>query len=213
MEQLVQPIVVTKNSSHWATVEAAARASLGVAFASEEAAQRALKKWLSGPFTKTVRRATPAQLESLREWAAGEGIASASVGVRDSQALALQPLAYDAFPKQLRKLQVSGTDFPREEGGPGAATGGGLTLALLGELTTGKAAAQAAHAYWKWFLMETPEKRLEVDWSSQPLELLSCSAGELAHWAQLGYPIQDNGLTEVDPQTLTAVALPVGASQ
>lgn len=199
----VQPIVVDKTGTHEATVTAAALASVMAYLRSPLVDLHVWQAWLSGPFTKSVRRASPAQLDAL----AGEH-AVTPVAVDTARAIAFTPVRYAELPRPIARLQVSGTDFPRAER---VTPAGQSPVAVYVDetLTTGKAAAQAAHALFAWLLHapiadETlfrvaPESTLVVFTPSGELAALESVAGAV--------PIRDNGYTEVAPGTLTAVAV------
>lgn len=240
----VQPIIVAKSGSHTATIRCAALASARVYFEPHERSPLPYENyahWLSGPFTKTVRRASMQQMAGLRDWAHENGIPYGDATTGDSAAVAFPPLRYAEMPKRLAKHQVHGTDFPREPTGaehePGVGPGVGaddeagarVWLLVDESLTTGKAAAAAGHALWAWML-----PRLDDLTTAGPAEPTdgTATAGEstagMTAWRRKGHPVGlrlvtatrlaeaahqpgahpvvDSGLTEVTPNTLTAVA-------
>lgn len=82
-------------------------------------------------------------------------------------------------------------------------------------LSTGKAAAQMAHAVWAWALDALGNGRdSEVgDWDDHGADVIECSIPALGlpsvvdpGEAARAYLVHDSGLTEVEPDTLTAVA-------
>lgn len=216
----VQPILVSKTGSHADTVRAAAQASIAVwskpkteAYPVENYVQ-----WLAGPFTKTVRRASEAQLSgTIQFWAKEVAIPYAAVRVGSSVAVAFSPMRYSDMPKQIAKHQVSGTDFERTPGVPNPPDS--PVVAIVDEaLSTGKAAAAAAHAVWAWALPrehseDEPTLAMLDRWQHHgfPVTVTFAPATDLAAIARERetHPIVDAGLTEVEANTLTAVGASV----
>lgn len=205
----VQPIVVDKAGTHEATVAVAAIASVLTYLYRDPDDAPAFDAWLAGPFTKSVRRAPSHRLEPLAQTHAG-----ALVHLGASRAVAFRPVRYTDLPRELGRLQVSGTDFPRVpcslDDGPRPP----VHLAVDSTLTTGKAAAQAAHALFAWVLQATHEQVQGFLNAPLGLRVEFVDATELAALAEpvRNVPIRDNGYTEVAPNTLTAVAVPGGPS-
>jgi len=204
----VQPILVDKAGTHADTVTAAAVASV-LRFAHAQATeQEAWSTWLSGPFTKTVRRVETSKLEALAREHSG-----VLVHLGPSRAAAFAPVHYAELPKAMSRLQVSGTDFPKV---PDVVALNGdvrrpVRILVSDQLTTGKAAAQAAHALFAWVLQATePDKQAWLE-DAMATPVVFVDPTELARVAAtdpFAVPIRDSGLTEVDPGTLTAVAVP-----
>lgn len=205
----VQPIVVDKAGTHEATVTVAAIASVLTYLHRDPADAPVFDAWLSGPFTKSVRRAPSAQLEPLAQAHGG-----ALVRLGAARAVAFKPTRYTDLPRDLSRLQVSGTDLPRQpyttDDGPRPP----VRVAVDQSLTTGKAAAQAAHALFAWVLQATAEDIHGFLVAPLRLVVEFVDAAELARLAEpvRNVPIRDNGFTEVAPNTLTAVAVPDGPS-
>lgn len=208
----VQPLVVDKTGDHIGTITAAAVASV-MAWVDDDLVEDPCpwRSWLSGPFTKSVRRADPRKLDAT---ATAHGGALVTVG--RSRAAAFRPVRYDNLPRDLRHLQVSGTDLPRTDAAA-PATGAGLPVcvSVWDELTTGKAAAQAAHALFAWARRTTGAQLAVFAANPTALRVLLRPADELAGLASFdgAIPIRDTGFTEVAPNTLTAVALPTLATE
>lgn len=196
---IVQPIIVSTSGSHLATIAAAARASV-LAYL-DDPGDPMWEQWLAGPFTKTVRR------EKLPRMRANPAILGTPQDVSGSLAIAGYPSRYADLPKAFMKLQVSGTDLPRSGATPSV---GPVILEVLDTLSTGKACAQAAHALWLWMLPlleDDPEKI--ADWHARraPVQVDLVPDWVIAQSVAQGIThIRDNGLTEVDPGTVTAVA-------
>jgi peptidyl-tRNA hydrolase len=207
MEELVQPIVVLKeNTTHHATIRAAALASVALSWETlSPDEENAIETWLHSRWIKTVRRASQKQWDRVIAWAGENNISYSTVTTPGGAALAFAPRSYSDFPKVLKTLQVAATDFPREEILPQPITG--AKLALLDSLTTGKAAAQAAHGLWRWTLdLDTLDQWRD---SGMPLQLTLLSSGQLDKLASsTGVAlIHDAGLTEIEAGTLTVVVL------
>jgi peptidyl-tRNA hydrolase len=211
-ETLVQPIVllIDKDAppAHLDAVKAAASASvdaiaedcLGTPHGDRPEVWR---QWLSGPFTKTVRRANPKQWAKLP---APTGEAACGT----ARAVAYRPASYDSLDKAISRLQVSGTDLsPAAVESPLRQSPVLLINASLG-MTTGKAAAQAAHALMAyWLKLERDNDRA---WAAagSPFSIIEVDAGRFAAAADSavkGTLIRDNGLTEIAPGSATAMVL------
>ncbi|WP_417219613.1 hypothetical protein [Arthrobacter sp.] len=200
----VQPIVV-RPSTHLETIAAAALAS-GLALAAADPASEPWASWLGGSFTKSVRRAKrPVELDKVRlldlPWA--------EISVGGATAIGFAPLDAAGFPPAIKRLQVTGLDLPVEGTVPaGGCFGHPGALVPLVELnadvamSTGKAAAQAAHAPGAWLLTLGPSARRT--WADEPgLHLGTASFAQDAE-KPASIVITDNGLTEIAPGTRTA---------
>ena len=204
MSALVQAILVPKGDHpHEDVVMACATASVKALLFTRE--NPAWDEWLSGPFTKSVRRATITQFDDALEWVA----AAAQVG--DVQTVALPPMAYDDFPKCVAKTQVQGTDYPRRgswDPHPDLLHHDPMVVINPNvEMTTGKMAAQVAHGlmasvlrYGKMDLSKWMERGL-------PWGCFVCTEQEWdVYVKRCPIHIEDAGFTEVEPGTLTVVA-------
>lgn len=200
----VQPIVLLVDKSepaaHRDAVAAAAVASVRSYAATQDS--QAWENWLYGRFTKTVRRANPSTFERLAAEAP-----SGPVSVGRAQAIAFEPVTYGEMPKKLAKLQVSGTQLPDEPPAPQPDTAPCVILNLDLEMSTGKAAAQAAHALLSWYLaLPLPEQLAweHAGWPAAVQFIPGARFTELAAGPGAGPLIVDAGMTEIAPDTATA---------
>lgn len=196
-------------------LEAAASAALAVCL--DERAQpvgewyEPVRDWVSGHIRKVSRRARGAH------WLAAQEFPGVTVTVDGAQARALVPGRVVDLPKEIARLQISGSDLPPDE--PPAAPPEMPLLLLNPEvsMTVGKAAAQVGHGTMILAsLLGTDE--LEA-WASLGY---ACAVRRptVAQWKQL-HPgddpagawrarrvvaVRDAGFTEVDPGTVTVLA-------
>ena len=216
MAELVQPVVLLRSGSHEDAIRCVAEASLRAYVAAPDLHE--WQEWLSGIFTKTVRRAKPAEYEKAK----GAG-ALVEVCHGDARALAFAPYPADALTGPIARLQVSGTELPRL--GWGDRLGNEHVFVAINndlDMSTGKAAAQAAHALWGiWLQLKEHDRehwvaddlvfRLEsVDGENLALGKMMGAVLEV-FGAELGarayVAVHDAGRTEVEPGSLTAVGI------
>ena len=177
--------------------------------------------WTDGRIRKVVRRARGA------EWTRAEALPGITVVGTGSgtdtdtdtdenepaQVRVYPPIPLDAWPKDLARLQVSGTDLDDAEA-PAPIEPGTLPVLWLNpelEMTAGKAMAQVGHAAqiaW-WRLTDAQRK----EWADTGFALAVRTAPKDA-WPALadsGRPlVLDAGFTEIAPGSCTVVAdLPV----
>jgi Peptidyl-tRNA hydrolase PTH2 len=156
-------------------------------------------RWDGGPIRKVVRRARASR------WTATAGLPHVEVQARGAAVRAFVPAPLDHVPELLARLQVGGTDLP-EPGTPAPPTPGGLTVAVTPHhpLTTGKAAAQCAHAaHLAWRSTADPDV-----WRATGFAVRVLPTGP-SLWAEAVrrsvVQVRDAGHTEVPPGTVTAV--------
>lgn len=206
-EGLIQPIVVRRSGSHEQMVIAAARASVAAWIAAPDLP--CWDEWLAGSFAKTVRRARPVEIEKIRPHA----LASAAVGDPETyaEAFALAPCHTSDLPREVSKLQVSGTDAPREGWSFQRGTlGPHLVVNADAGMSTGKTCAQVAHGLFAWALTQDPATLRDWHAHHMPFVVSDAPSGRFQtyadHMGGRGILIRDAGHTEVDPGTATVLA-------
>ncbi len=187
-------------------LETAARAVLALLTDPRSAGEgewaAAVHGWQDGRIRKVVRRARGAQ------WLRAEALAGITVHGAAAQVRVYPPVPLDHWPKDLARLQVSGTDLSDPE--PAAAPGDGVPVLWFNPhvpMTAGKAMAQAGHAaQLGWW--ELPPERARA-WREAGFPLAVRTA-ERAQWNRLtaaGLPtVHDAGFTEIAPGSVTAIA-------
>lgn len=203
-------------AAHVDAIHAAAKASVN-AYAegrpAESTQEDSWTRWLAGPFTKSVRRADAKTFNKLQ---ADHDPASAQVG--KARALAFKPTPYEELPKHLSRLQVSGTVLPERESDVtkprprdfNAAVFHGEPVLVVNDdlhLSTGKACAQAAHALMAFYLAMGTDDARRWHGAGLPSTILLADDTlfqDLAATVPDGWHIKDNGLTEIEPGTMTA---------
>ncbi|MDR7293062.1 hypothetical protein HMPREF3160_06280 [Arthrobacter sp. HMSC06H05] len=211
--ELIQPIAVLKDPEALATHEdtclAAALASITAWLAFPD--DPMWGPWLHGPDGrgggqgKSVRRGKPKDFRAL------ENAGAVMVSVGTAQAAALAPTEYP-LTGRMKQLQVSGTEF--EHAGEPTVYGEmnspkilhiGIDTVL--GMSTGKAAAQSAHAGLTW-AMQLSHDELE-DWIEDgfPSTLIPLDRdGWRTTATNATVVIRDAGHTEITPGSVTAVA-------
>ncbi|MDI2125892.1 aminoacyl-tRNA hydrolase [Yinghuangia seranimata] len=209
--QFVLPLVVRIERdappARTAALEAAAHAVL--AFLSDERsvagewAER-VTAWTDGRIRKVVRRARGA------EWRRASVLDGLTVAHDGAEVRVFPPVPLDAWPKELARLQVSGTDLDDPE--PPSAPAPGVPVLWCNpelEMTAGKAMAQAGHAAQLGWLALGPDARNRWAADGFPLAVRTASA---ADWPALTAPgsglpvVRDAGFTEIAPGSCTVVA-------
>ncbi|AQT75019.1 MULTISPECIES: aminoacyl-tRNA hydrolase [Streptomyces] len=209
--QFVLPLVVriekAEPPARTDALETAARAVLVLltderAHGGGEWAQ-AVRDWQDARIRKVVRRARGA------EWRKAETLPGITVRGDAAQVRVFPPVPLDGWPKELAKLQVSGTDLDDPEP-VAAADGRALPVLWLNpalEMSAGKAMAQAGHAaQLAWWELTRAER---AAWQESGFRLAVRTAAR-ERWAELsgsGLPVvRDAGFTEIAPGSATVVA-------
>lgn len=189
---LVQPIAVQRSGTHEQVVVAAAKASVAAWLNTPDLPAWGL--WLTTAFTKTVRRARPAELRRANDLAVVE------VTVGDAVACGFVPYPEDALPVPVKRMQVSGTNMERTGDWPVDSGGPVLVPNPTVEMSTGKTAAQAAHALFLWALQQ-PMDRVR-DWHAAGLPFQVQETGGFDEVDSV-VAVRDAGRTEISPGTET----------
>jgi peptidyl-tRNA hydrolase len=202
-DPLVQPIAVLRSKgSHEDVVVAVALASVQALLADRD--NPAWAHWLSGKFTKSVRRGTQSQMDACRDKALS------IVKVGDVEAMGFLPSHYLDMPDAMRKMQVSHFERPRASEDGFFYTSSPWPPAIwVNEdvgMSTGKTAAQVAHGLMGWVLRQDDL----IEWMQQgcPFSLFGATREEFND--KLGIAsvlIEDAGLTEIASGTATVLAI------
>ena len=149
-----------------------------------------------------VRRARGA------EWRRAEALDGITVTRGSAEVRVFPPVPLDGWPRDLARLQVSGTDL--DDPDPPGAPGPGVPVIWLNpdvELTAGKAMAQVGHAAQLGLAALAPDTAEAWRKDGFPLAV---RVADKATWRALltrDLPVvRDAGFTEVAPGTCTAVA-------
>ncbi|MDX3529885.1 peptidyl-tRNA hydrolase [Streptomyces sp. ID05-39B] len=163
---------------------------------------RTVRDWQDARIRKVVRRARGA------EWRRAGELPGITVTGKAAQVRVFPPVPLDGWPKELAKLQVSGTDLDDPEEPPTADPGiPVLWMSPEVEMSAGKAMAQAGHgAQLAWWELSDAERSA---WRAAGFPLAVRTAGP-ERWRELtasGLPlVRDAGFTEIAPGSCTVVA-------
>jgi peptidyl-tRNA hydrolase len=196
-------------------LEAAAAAALAVCL--DERAEpggewaEPVQAWLDNRIRKVARRARGAH------WQAVQALPGITVEVDGAEARALVPGLVVETPKEVSRLQISGSELPPDTPGPAPS---GVPLLLLNPevaMTVGKASAQVGHA--TMILASLLGEAELAAWAARGYRV-AVRTPSLAKWKELcpvddpaaGWrenrvvAVRDAGFTEVDPGTITVLA-------
>ncbi|WP_413454973.1 peptidyl-tRNA hydrolase [Glutamicibacter sp. FR1] len=204
--ELIQPIILRIDkedpSSEDEGLSAVARAAV-IAYL-QDPQNPDWQQWASQAFAKSVRRANPKMFAKVLEMFPEQMVSE----VGKAQAVGLPPLPAADLPKLIAKLQVSGTQLPKADEVLNAEINIVLNKSL--DMSTGKAAAQAAHALFAW-LTEAPAESVEA-WlqSHAPVGIRHLPRKDFEQLSRqaAGPVIQDAGRTEIEPGSVTAFVMP-----
>ncbi|MFG2621934.1 peptidyl-tRNA hydrolase [Streptomyces sp. NPDC048507] len=209
--QFVLPLVVriekTDPPARTDALETAARAVL--ALLTDERSEGdgewagAVRDWQDARIRKVVRRARGA------EWRKAETLPGITVRGERAEVRVFPPVPLDGWPKELAKLQVSGTDLDDPQP-PAAVAGPGTPVLWLNpdlDMSAGKAMAQAGHAaQLAWWELDRAER---AQWREAGFRL-SVRTAPRERWQELGGSglpvVRDAGFTEIAPGSCTVVS-------
>ncbi|MFB9877839.1 peptidyl-tRNA hydrolase [Planobispora siamensis] len=162
----------------------------------------AVRSWEGGRIRKVVRRARGA------EWRRVLDLPGITVTHRTAEVRVHPPVPLDAWPRDLSRLQVSGTELADQaEPEPAGREGVVLWLNPALSMSAGKAMAQVGHAaQLAWWGSDDDARQW---WRGRGLAAAVRTATPDG-WAELagaGLPmVRDAGFTEVEPGSCTVVA-------
>ncbi|MEV6675090.1 peptidyl-tRNA hydrolase [Streptomyces sp. NPDC051162] len=156
---------------------------------------RAVRDWEDSRIRKVVRRARG------KEWRKATALPGITVTGERAEVRVFPPVPLDGWPKELAKLQVSGTELDELE--PPATPGQQAPVLWLNPgltMSAGKTMAQVGHgAQLAWWRLSDEEREV---WRKSGFPLAVRTAGA-EHWAELtasGLPVvHDAGYTEIAP--------------
>lgn len=162
----------------------------------------AVAEWQDGRIRKVVRRARGA------EWRRALALPGITVAVRTAEVRVHPPVPLDDWPRDLARLQVSGTELTDDAAPPEPGPGDVVLWINPGlEMTAGKAMAQAGHgAQFAWWGADEADR---AAWRERGFAVRVRTA-DPARWGALaasGLPVvRDAGFTEIAPGSATVVA-------
>ncbi|MFI6013478.1 peptidyl-tRNA hydrolase [Streptomyces sp. NPDC051243] len=162
---------------------------------------QAMRDWEDARIRKVVRRARGA------EWRRAEGLPGITVTGESAEVRVFPPVPLDGWPKELAKLQVSGTDLDDPQPPEDADRSAPVLWVNPGlDMSAGKTMAQAGHAAQiAWWELSDEERDA---WRAAGFPLAVRTA-EPARWRELtaaGLPlVRDAGFTEIAPGTTLVV--------
>ncbi|MEV6958049.1 peptidyl-tRNA hydrolase [Streptomyces sp. NPDC051207] len=163
---------------------------------------RAMRHWQDARIRKVVRRARGA------EWRRAGALPGITVTGKSAEVRVFPPVPLDGWPKDLARLQVSGTELddpeppvPADPAAPVLWMSPGLGM------SAGKAMAQAGHgAQLAWWELPDGERSAWRD-AGFPLAVRTAAQADWRRLTASGLPVvRDAGYTEVAPGSCTVVA-------
>ncbi len=162
----------------------------------------AVRAWQDARIRKVVRRARGA------EWRRAEALPGVTVTGKSAEVRVFPPVPLDGWPKDLARLQVSGTDLDDPE--PPVAADGSVPVLWMNpelDMSAGKAMAQAGHGgQLAWWELSQEERAAWRD-AGFPLAVRTADPGRWGELTTIGLPlVRDAGFTEIAPGSCTVVA-------
>ncbi|MCX5249647.1 peptidyl-tRNA hydrolase [Streptomyces sp. NBC_00201] len=162
---------------------------------------QAMRDWQDARIRKVVRRARGA------EWRRAEALPGITVTGRSAEVRVFPPVPLDGWPKDLARLQVSGTDLDDPEPPPQADPAAPVLWLNPGlDMSAGKAMAQAGHgAQLAWWELSEEERHAWRD-ADFALAVRSADPGRWNELTSSELPlVRDAGFTEIAPGLTVAV--------
>ncbi|SES11972.1 Peptidyl-tRNA hydrolase [Lentzea xinjiangensis] len=163
----------------------------------------AVRAWVAGRIRKVSRRARGVQ------WEAVQDLPGVTITVDGASVRSLLPVPVSETPREVAKLQISGSDLPLDEPGPVPEGARLLYVNPRVEMSAGKLAAQVGHA--SMLLAPTlPVAELKA-WAALDYRCAVRTPAP-AEWDSLIHggdvvAVRDAGFTEVAPGTTTVLAV------
>ncbi|MYS24625.1 peptidyl-tRNA hydrolase [Streptomyces sp. SID4948] len=163
---------------------------------------QAVRDWQDARIRKVVRRARGT------EWRRAEALPGITLTGAAAEVRVFPPVPLDGWPKDLARLQVSGTELDDPAPPPPADPAHpALWMSPDVAMSAGKAMAQAGHgAQLAWWELSDAEREA---WRAGgfPLSVRTAAPADWARLISAGLPVvQDAGFTEVAPGSCTVVA-------
>lgn len=175
----------------------------------------AVHTWTSGRIRKVARRARGSH------WEAVQALPGRTFEVGGAQVRAMVPMRVNDMPKELTRLQISGSEIDADQPGPPTADAPVLWLNPSAGMSAGKSAAQVGHASMILAALLKGDGHGDelARWAEQDFRCCVRTAGE-QEWKRLDpgddpenawrdhgvAAVRDAGFTEVDPGTVTVRA-------
>ncbi|MDN3262997.1 aminoacyl-tRNA hydrolase [Streptomyces sp. CSDS2] len=162
----------------------------------------AVRNWEDARIRKVVRRARGA------EWRRAEALPGITLTGKSAEVRVFPPIPLDGWPKDLAKLQVSGTELDDPE--PPVAADPAQPVLWLNpdlEMSAGKAMAQAGHGVQlAWWALSGAERTAWRE-AGFPLAVRTAAPADWPRLTTAGLPlVRDAGYTEIAPGSCTVVA-------
>ena len=163
---------------------------------------QAMRDWQDARIRKVVRRARGA------EWRKASALPGITVTGERAEVRVYPPVPLDGWPKELAKLQVSGTNLDDPEP-PAAPDPAGPVLWLNPELdmSAGKTMAQTGHgAQLAWWELSDTERKAWRE-AGFPLSVATAHPDQWHRLTKTALPaVHDAGFTEIAPGSCTVIA-------
>ncbi|MGA8116092.1 MAG: peptidyl-tRNA hydrolase [Actinocatenispora sp.] len=162
----------------------------------------AVLSWTDGRIRKVVRRARGA------EWRRAETLDGLTVRHGTASVRVFPPVPLDGWPRDLARLQVSGTELDDPADPPAPASSSPVLWLNPGlDMTAGKAMAQTGHAAQLALAALPPAGRRSWAADGFPLAVRTATRARWNLVSAAGLPaVHDAGFTEIAPGSVTVIA-------